>query len=505
MLKRFPFYPLVFSVFPVLSLAAHNVGEISLDVVFRPLILSFLLCAVIFGVTWLFLRDWSRSALVVLVILFLFFSYGQIYNALESLTFSNIFIFRHRTLLPLFVLLMVVGLFWIVRKNKQPARYTLWLNLLSVYLLIYPIFTITRHVFQQSEADRNVSALSSFSAVNSDQPDIYYIILDAYGREDVLLNKLGYDNSDFINSLTQRGFYVAECSQSNYAYTQFSLPSSLNYDYLESLKATRDRYRVALLKHGAARSFLQANGYKVVAFPTGWDFTEWHDADLYLDYELPAIYITEFEELVLDTTIIRAALDLNTANPEKKSTEGSNGSNETLRRLRVLSVLSNLKKMPALDGKLFVFAHIVVPHPPYSFGPNGEWIEIDEQNATYDETGAAYINQVKFINREILDVIDVILRESKKPPVIIVQGDHGPPPELSPTYMEKMPILNAYYLPGIKTKDVLYPSISPVNSFRLILNSYFDQNLTLLEDRSYYSDNNNYDYHLVPNSCPGNP
>ena len=503
MFKKFPFYPLIFSVFPVLSLAAHNIREISFDVVYRPLILSFLFCVIIFGVMWLFLRDWSRSALITSIVLFVFFSYGQIYNALEGLTISNVFIFRHRTLLPLFGLLMLAGLLWIIRKNKQPTRFTLWLNLLSVYLLMYPIFTIVWHGIQQLEADRSVSALSSQTAVNTDQPDIYYIILDAYGREDVLLNKLGYDNSEFINSLTQRGFYVAKCSQSNYSYTQVSLPSSLNYDYLQNLNATRDSYRVALLKHGAVRSFLEANGYKVVAFPTGWDYTEWRDADLYLDYARPAIFITEFEELVLDTTVIRAVLDLRITNQNNVSQKNSKGSSETLRQLRVLSVLNNLKKMPALDGKLFVFAHIVVPHPPYSFGPNGEWIQFDEQNATYDEIRVAYINQVKFINREILDVIDVILRESKKPPVIIVQGDHGPPPELSPTYLEKMPILNAYYLPGIQTKDVLYPSISPVNSFRVVLNSYFDQNLPLLEDHSYYSDHS--EYNLVPNSCPGNP
>jgi hypothetical protein len=504
MFKKFPFYPILFSVFPVLSLAAHNIREISFDVVYRPLILSFFFCAVIFGVMWLFLRDWPRSALAVSIVFFLFFSYGQIYNALEGFTISNVFIFRHRTLLPLFGLLMVAGLFWIVGKNKHPAKFTLWLNILCVYLLIYPIFTIAWHFFQQQEADRSVSALSSYSTVNTDQPDIYYIILDAYGREDVLLNKLGYDNSEFINSLTGRGFYVANCSQSNYAYTQFSLPSSLNYDYLENINAIRDSYRVALLRHGAVRSFLEANDYKVVAFPTGWDYTEWHDADLYLDYERPVIFATEFEELVLDTTVIHAVLDLSTAKQKNISPKTTDRSNETLRQLRVLSVLSNLKKMPALDGKLFVFAHIVVPHPPYSFGPNGEWIEVKEQDATYEETRMAYINQVKFINRAIMDVIETILSESKTPPVIIVQGDHGPPPELSPTYLEKMPILNAYYLPGIPTKNVLYPSISPVNSFRVILNSYFDQNLPLLEDHSYYSDNNNYEYHLVPNSCPGN-
>jgi hypothetical protein len=121
--------------------------------------------------------------------------------------------------------------------------------------------------------------LSSRVAANADRPDVYYIILDAYGREDVLRSAAGYDNSTFLNALRQRGFYVADCSQSNYAYTEFSLTSSLNYNYVENLGHSERR---ALLRQSAIRSFFEANGYRIVAFPTGWPFTEWRDADLYL-------------------------------------------------------------------------------------------------------------------------------------------------------------------------------------------------------------------------------
>ena len=51
---------------------------------------------------------------------------------------------------------------------------------------------------------------------------------------------------------------------------------------------------------------------------------------------------------------------------------------------------------------------------------------------------------------------------------------------------ERFGILNAYYLPG-GGEQHLYESITPVNTFRVILNHYFDHNLELLPDRSYYS------------------
>ena len=50
-----------------------------------------------------------------------------------------------------------------------------------------------------------------------------------------------------------------------------------------------------------------------------------------------------------------------------------------------------------------------------------------------------------------------------------------------------MSIFSAYYLPDQNT-DLIYDSITPVNSFRLILNTYFNTDYKLLEDKSYFSD-----------------
>jgi hypothetical protein len=48
----------------------------------------------------------------------------------------------------------------------------------------------------------------------------------------------------------------------------------------------------------------------------------------------------------------------------------------------------------------------------------------------------------------------------------------------------KLRILNAYYLPGDPTTEP-YPTITPVNTFRVILNGYFGGSLPLLPDRTY--------------------
>ena len=65
--------------------------------------------------------------------------------------------------------------------------------------------------------------------------------------------------------------------------------------------------------------------------------------------------------------------------------------------------------------------------------------------------------------------------------MIIIQGDHGLDTEA------RMAILNAYYLPGDGAK-MLYPTITPVNSFRVVFNAYFGQEYPILPDTSLYSD-----------------
>lgn len=499
MLKKVPVYPLLFSIYPVLTLAAYNIEQITLSAILRPLAVTLLACILLFGFLKLVLRDWHRAALALSLILLFFFIYGHLYNLVEDVTVAGISLFRHRTILPFLGLLLLVLLYLVVRRPGRPAEWTPWLNLFAACLLVYPAATIIANVLEQRSADRTVTA-SRVEAAGVERPDIYYIILDAYGREDVLQSLLGYENSDFLNALRQRGFYVAGCSQSNYAYTDFSITSSLNYDYLDTLGVSNSRPdRIALLKHSALRAFLEENGYKTVAFPTGWPFTEWEDADLYLDFDRPLTALTEFESLLLNTTMARVVYD-------SMSVDRGAASHKDLRRLRVLSLLEKIKQLPQLDGNLFVFAHIVVPHLPYTFGPDGGVPVYDGKNATYEETGQAYIGQMQFINQEILKVVDALQADADVPPIIIIQGDHGPLPDLAKEAGERMPILNAYYLPGVDMEKDLYPSISPVNSFRVVLNSYFGQQLPLLDDRSYFApEEGRSAVQIVPNSCPAGP
>lgn len=56
-------------------------------------------------------------------------------------------------------------------------------------------------------------------------------------------------------------------------------------------------------------------------------------------------------------------------------------------------------------------------------------------------------------------------------------------------------IFNAYHLPHVNPRQYLYPSLTPVNTFRIIFNAYFGTSYRLLEDASYiYKGGHPYDF-----------
>jgi hypothetical protein len=157
--------------------------------------------------------------------------------------------------------------------------------------------------------------------------------------------------------------------------------------------------------------------------------------------------------------------------------------------------------MPEEAGPKFVFAHILSPHPPFIFGPNGEPVKQrlpfsvwdgHEFPGTKEEYLNGYRNQVTYINGRIQNLVQHLIEVSEINPIIILQADHGPKSSMEEkqityeVFKETVAILNAYYFPDGEYDEV-YPSISPVNTFRIILNHYFNEDYDLLPDLTYFT------------------
>ena len=113
------------------------------------------------------------------------------------------------------------------------------------------------------------------------------------------------------------------------------------------------------------------------------------------------------------------------------------------------------------------------------------------------DTNAGYHDQVLYLNSRLIEIIQNILNKSKVPPVIILQSDHafgqGAP---------KAKNFQAYYFPG-NGKAMVYPSMTSVNTFRIVFDAYFGEHLPMLPDQSLLVDAKYPGgYKIVPPSCP---
>jgi hypothetical protein len=488
----------LFATYPVLALLAINISEVDFSSGVRPLLFSIFLAGLFISICYLIYRDWGRAALVSTILIILFFAYGHVYILSKGVNLSGFYLFRHRTLIPIWLGIAALLIWWVSRRLRNVASATYTLNIIGLFLLILPVVQLISFSVQSRvsrAAENNTSALNL--EVPSQPPDIYYIILDGYGRSDVLKNEYGYDNSDFLNTLKDLGFTIADCSLSNYAQTQMSLSSSLNFNYLDALsdrfvEGSDDRAGLDTLIHqSAARQSLERAGYKTVAFATGFLATELTDADYFLGPGYSWEQLNEFESLLMETTLARLIQD---GNRFGMQTSGSERFRE-----RTLFTLDKMDDLSYIAGPKFVFVHIIAPHPPYVFGPTGGPIEPAEVGTTQTQEGAShYRDQVIYISSRMMEIVPKIIEDSSTPPIIMIQGDHGPTVASSPR--SRMSNLSAYFLPDVDT--AVHSTITPVNTFRVIFNSYFGQHLELLEDVSLYSDYTDpYDFKVISNSC----
>jgi hypothetical protein len=492
----------VAAVYPILALLANNISQVKPHAALRPLLIVSCVALLLWGLLLWLTRDIRRSALLTSWWLVLFFSYGHIYNFLEAQTALG----RHRLLLPAWIILAFIGSWWILRKVRDLAYVTLVLNGISLVLLVFPLLQLGAYTLRSQATTRADSGLPpEFAALQVPEgqplPDVYYIILDAYARNDVLSAVFDTSNEEFTGWLQEKGFYLAPCSQSNYSQTELSLSSSLNLSYLEDLIAdlpagSQDRLPLRSLLHdNAVRGAFQELGYNFVAFETGFLFSQFEDADVYFS---PGALggLSGFEILLIKTSGGLALVDAAARLPgffEKSLTAP-----ETVRYKQVSYTLDQLAEIPtSVPGPKFVFAHVLAPHGPLVFGVDGSQVYYPEpvSNADYFR---GYRDELAYLNSRLIGVLDRILTDSAVPPIIILQADHGH--DLA-SADDRMAILNAYYLPG-DGKDLLYPTITPVNSFRIIFNHYFGGQFDLLKDRSFFSYYQTpFEFKYIPNLC----
>jgi hypothetical protein len=501
--RQSPWFVPVFAAYPPLYIALSNPGQADNLLIATVVGVAVLGALALLLALRLIFRSWPLSGLGVAWIILLFFAYGPINEWWVDFATADIeqrgariawFYGNPQTVQSLVWLLLVVSGIVVVRRSvaQVPTRIIGGLNVMAVVLTALMLFRIILNAAGGDDTDVPAKSAAVASAVmGNPTPDIYFIVLDGYAREDILAKHYGFENATFIDGLRQRGFQVSDSSRSNFSWTFLSLGSSLNLDYVQPLlgddldPASRDRTEIyRLLRDNRAAQFLTEHGYRTVQLQSTWGGT---GTNPYVDEFLPChsgIFSHEYVRAIADAGWMRAL--------EWKASKDIATCH--LRNLETLAA------QPSVPGPKFVFAHFLPPHHPYLFDRHGRVLrratisdQFEFQKRLWEDRDA-YIEQLIYVNNRISEVIDHLLVDSPNLPIIVLVSDHGPNLKGKLGQIEQRNIrlanLTAIVLPGAPSK-LLPADATPVNHLRRIFNHYFDAGLPLLPDRYFVS---SYDF-----------
>ena len=507
--EKIPIYPFLTAVYPILFLLSVNISEVSPETGFRSALILLLFSLGAFLVALLITRNTQRSALTSFIVTLTFFLvfflvYAPAYQGLREVRIFGETLGRHRYLMPATLLLLGAAELLVILlsrklKPKSLRGVTQVLNLFSLILVLIPAITIISYMVKKqqvlSRTQANLPPLEQTLTVDeTSAPDIYYLIFDMHTSDEVMFELMNYDDSGFTRALRERGFYVAPCSRSNYASTQFSITSSLNMNYIQELTASYETPALyPLMQYSQVRRILEDAGYKTHAFETGYSFTELNDADRYFS-PLSGVVdlltypgLTPFESLVMQVSGGKILYE--TRDQLSQKMQFIIDAPYVEYRDRILFTLDAIPALAEEPGPKFVFAHILAPHDPFVFDEDGNtamrekpFTMKQDPEYSWDSYRVAYIKEIQYLHKRIIEIVDELQANSRVQPIIIIQGDHGiPRTEINGAHFE---IYNAINLAEDSSKD-LYNTISPVNSFRVIFNNAFGANFVLLPDEAY--------------------
>jgi hypothetical protein len=322
-----------------------------------------------------------------------------------------------------------------------------------------------------------------------DLPDIYFVVFDEYMSSNGLKTFLDFDNTGFDSILKLKGLYVAKKTKSNYNSTPHSIASALNMNYFPSELEGAGTDPHALLqgqlalKKAIIPKLLRDVGYRIenhgrmdIAGAES-PFEPFFNRDQKVIFRFDNFWYRVQGEIWWNFTHRFSWLRASDAKWKKDQQK-----RVKIFRENLYGLISSIKEN-SVQPK-FVFAHFILPHPPYNFNKNGEIRDLTSfDRTTYRDS--LYLDQVLYANKTIEEIIQNAQATVGRRKLLIIIGDHGFRDnhlKISERIRDKQFMnLTAIYTDDHNYSD-FYDSISPVNIFRVVLNQNFGTNLPLLKD-----------------------
>jgi hypothetical protein len=492
--KPFPFHPLLLAAYPVLFLLSENLSEVAFGETFQPILRAMAVAGTIAIVVGLVLRDIRRGALVASAMVVVWFTYGHIQDLVSPMGVSRDV---QLTLSLVFVIVVAVGA--VVLRPTGIARLTTAVNVVALVLVAITLIGIVPYEFSRSTTAASPSPASDAGPRPSPGPgsrDIYFLVFDRYGSV-ASLDDLANAHNDLPTWLGSRGFTTADDARANYGRTTMSLAATLDMTYLDDVAArmgpaSNDPGPVnEMLQDHKVGRFLQSHGYRYIHIGNWFAPTKTNR-------------IADENPVLTAQTDFGALLDQTTMGPTVNDMLGIKAppAHHLLHRAAALFDFNQLDLASREAGPKFVLMHILMPHEPYVFNPDGSYSALSEYDSKFSPLGLR--EQLAYTNDRIKGIVESLQSGPvDTQPIIIIEADEGPYPDryskdeigfdwskaTSAELETKYGVLLSMYLPGQSPAGTptMYHDMSLINTWPIVLDRYFDAGIPLFPDRSYTS------------------
>jgi Sulfatase len=484
--RNYPFFVFLLPVFFVLHGFTENYNFIPVDDALLLTGLYLVSSIVLTLLSWLFYRNWLKSAVVTSMLMSFHFFFGSLQDGLRHI-FHDSFISRYVFILPVALLVFIIVIVVLKKRNRPVYQLAFYLNLLFLLLIIMDTAWLISKTIKQDKNQVDSLSKEFIRCDTCSRPDVYIIIADEYAGNNELRDIFHFDNAAFIDQLAKRDFHIIPNSSSNYNYTPYSIASTLNMEYLgwqPNSKQPLLTYTYETIRDNSFLRFLQSRQYQFYNYS-------------FFDFKgQPAN--TQETFLPVKTTLITSQTFLSRLNKELRFNLVTKlDSKKELNRLTYLNRQNN-EKLYSLtinainkksDRPKFVLTHLMLPHYPYYYDKNGKEFPFEQITEGNQSNRNNYIEYLQYGNKRLLELVDAILKNSSSPPVIILMGDHG-------FRHFNEPIDTKYYfcnlvsvhLPG-NNYAAFTDSLTNVNLLKTVLNTSFGQRLAYLKDTAIIMDN----------------
>ncbi|MBN1396966.1 MAG: hypothetical protein JXA06_02940 [Bacteroidetes bacterium] len=420
-------------------------------------------------------EDESKTALVILFITYFFFEYSTIFstwgNFARDIVEEYIFNKQH-TVFILLSILIGAAFILIISKVDDYIKNRFFLIFITIVFTVMPFFDVLFIPDYKFESDLFDIAVDTSKIKEKDIPEkIFWIILDEHPSSLVLDEVWGYKDTVFRKELESLGFTAYDSCVSNYNYTPFSIASTaygamLNINEPISVNARQQDEIGLMIKQSPVMNIFKYLGYRFC------NYSFWEDG---------------FKEYFADKgTIINSSV----AGVIFEKFSIQDAYSKVLYNRMIIDSLKNvLYSFSENCERIFVYAHIYMPHAPFLR------LDVDSDQiimkSLSHENDPAFLGHIRYTDSLIVGLLkkwfDKLNISQRSKILILLQSDHGP------RYIQKSDkrlrwrssfgVLNAVHWHG-DLSGKYYNGMSNVNTFRILIRDMLGVDIETIKDTS---------------------